>query len=269
ICITQVDTSTAVLNDVKSISQLCKQLSPTSLISVDGVCSFGGERFAFDDWKIDAAMTCSQKALGAPPGLALLMFSQQSIDTFRQRTTPVPTYYANLNNWLPIMDAYANRKPSYFATPNVNLIRSLNTSLKLLLDIGIENIVRLHEENAQKFRNIVIKSFDLKFVPTTDKNMANTLSAIYYPKEMTDEQRTKFLGLVKESQVVIAGGLHKKIKTEYFRVGHMGYSVWGGQQQHVVQTLKAIEKALKESGHKINEIGKEDFLSFSCKTSKI
>lgn len=43
ICLTQVDTSTAVLNDIKKWATLVRQHQPNALISVDGVCSFGGE----------------------------------------------------------------------------------------------------------------------------------------------------------------------------------------------------------------------------------
>jgi alanine-glyoxylate transaminase/serine-glyoxylate transaminase/serine-pyruvate transaminase len=64
IALTQVDTSTAVLNDIKALSELVQRVSPSTLVAVDGVCSFGSEVFYMDDWKVDAAMTCSQKGLG-------------------------------------------------------------------------------------------------------------------------------------------------------------------------------------------------------------
>ena len=53
--------------------------APHTLIAVDGVCSFMAEELRFDEWGIDAAMTCSQKALGAPPGLSLVLVSNRAL----------------------------------------------------------------------------------------------------------------------------------------------------------------------------------------------
>ena len=41
ITITHVDTSTSVLMDVESVSKIIHEVSPNSLIAVDGVCSIG------------------------------------------------------------------------------------------------------------------------------------------------------------------------------------------------------------------------------------
>jgi alanine-glyoxylate transaminase/serine-glyoxylate transaminase/serine-pyruvate transaminase len=79
ITITHVDTSTGVLNNVEEIANLIKRLSPDSLIAVDGVCSVGGERLLQEAWGIDVAMTASQKAIGVPPGLALMVVSQRAL----------------------------------------------------------------------------------------------------------------------------------------------------------------------------------------------
>lgn len=50
ITITHVDTSSSVLNDVKAISAIVKEVSPTTLIAVDGVCSIGAEEFLMEEW---------------------------------------------------------------------------------------------------------------------------------------------------------------------------------------------------------------------------
>ena len=48
-----------------------RKKAPSTLIVVDGVCSFGAESLYFDDWGIDFVLTASQKALGVPPGRRL------------------------------------------------------------------------------------------------------------------------------------------------------------------------------------------------------
>lgn len=79
ITITHVDTSTGVLADVKGISEVVKKQSPNTLIIVDGVCSVGCEELRFDEWGIDVVLTASQKALGVPPGLSILVASERAI----------------------------------------------------------------------------------------------------------------------------------------------------------------------------------------------
>src|ERR687883_225087 len=70
VTITHVDTSTGVRLDVEPLSRLARERD--ALVLVYGVCSIGGEEFHGDAWGVDVAFTASQKAIGAPPGLAVI-----------------------------------------------------------------------------------------------------------------------------------------------------------------------------------------------------
>ena len=125
--ITQVDTSTGVLADVQALAGAGQ--AHGALVVVDGVCSVAGEELRMADWGVDLAFTASQKAISVPPGLALAVARPAALEAFRARQTPVGSYYADWSNWLPVMEAYEARKPSYFGTPAVNLVWALNVSL--------------------------------------------------------------------------------------------------------------------------------------------
>lgn len=101
ITITHTDTSTGVLSDVQAVSKLVQRVSPNTLVVVDGVCSVGCEELRFDDWGLDVVLTASQKAIGAPAGLCIMMFSGKAIKTFEARKAPPGSYFASLKNWLP------------------------------------------------------------------------------------------------------------------------------------------------------------------------
>lgn len=101
ITITHTDTSTGVLSDVKAVSELVHKVSPDTLVVVDGVCSVGCEEIRFDDWGIDVVVTASQKAIGVPAGLCIMMVSGRGIDRFKARKTPPSAYFASFANWLP------------------------------------------------------------------------------------------------------------------------------------------------------------------------
>jgi len=101
ITITHVDTSTGVLSDIKSVSELVHRVSPETLVVVDGVCSVGSEEIRFDEWGLDIVMTASQKGIGCPAGLSILMVSGRAIETYKNRKSPVNSYFPSWKNWLP------------------------------------------------------------------------------------------------------------------------------------------------------------------------
>lgn len=101
ITVTHVDTSTGVLSEIKALSELVHRVSPETLVVVDGVCSVGCEEIAFDEWKLDVVLTASQKAIGCPAGLSILMASGRAMERFNSRKAKPGYYFASWKNWLP------------------------------------------------------------------------------------------------------------------------------------------------------------------------
>ena len=238
--ITHVDTSTGILVNAKPIAELAEKYNVLSIL--DGVCSVAGEEIHQEEWGLDIVLTASQKAIGVPPGLALLVASKKAIKTWKRRKTPVSNYYADWENWLPIMKAYQDRKPSYFGTPAVNLIVALESSLKIINNEGVRVRIERHQKLASSFR-LAISALGLKILPVNGNIAANTLTAIYYPKGVDGNILLKH---VSDFDIILAGGLLPEIKADYFRVGHMG-SV---SSRDLIATLSALEYALFKSGYK-------------------
>lgn len=111
ITVTHVDTSTGVLSDIKELAELVHRVSPETLVIVDGVCSVGSEEIRFDQWGIDVVLTASQKAIGCPAGLCIVMCSSRAIESFKNRKQPPGSYFASFKNWLPSMIAEPLRAP--------------------------------------------------------------------------------------------------------------------------------------------------------------
>jgi alanine-glyoxylate transaminase/serine-glyoxylate transaminase/serine-pyruvate transaminase len=237
--ITHVDTSTGVAADVKSLATLGHEYGVVVL--VDGVCSVAGEEMRQEEWGIDLALTASQKAIGVPPGLALVVAGPQAIDAFRRRKTPVANYYADWENWLPIMEAYEARKPSYFGTPAVNLIWALNVSLAQILEEGMDARFARHRRLSEAFK-AAITALGMKQLPVSPDKLAATLTAPYYPQGVDQT----LLGYINAAGVILAGGLHPAIKGQYFRVGHMG----AVDESDILATIGAIEQGLAQAGYK-------------------
>jgi len=238
--ITQVDTSTGVIADVKQIAALGRQFG--ILVVVDGVCSVAGEKLHMDTWGVDLTLTASQKAIGVPPGLALLMIGPRAFEAFQKRSMPVQNYYADWTNWLPIMQAYEARKPGYFGTPPVNLIYALQVSLGQILSEGMEHRVARHLAISQACK-AGIHALGLTQLPLRPEYAAHTLTAPRYPAGV---KGADFLEKVLQSGVTLAGGLLPGIRNEYFRIGHMGAVTLSD----VLATISAIENALEGCGYK-------------------
>ena len=235
---THVDTSTAVRVNPEPLSKLGEKYGVLTLL--DGVCSVGGEKIHQEEWGIDVVLTASQKAIGVPPGLALLVASPRAMSAWLSRKTPVNNYFVDWKNWLPIMEAYEARKPSYFATPAVNLISALNVSLKGILKEGMESRVERHWFLSEALKSAV-KVIGLRQVPLSTEYNSFTLTAPFYPEGVNGGE---LLSKIREAGVTLAGGLHPDIKEKYFRIGHMG-SI---KPQDILATVVAIENGLYACG---------------------
>lgn len=240
--VTHVDTSTGVVADVAEMAALGRRHD--TLVVVDGVCSVAGEELRMADWGVDVALTASQKAVGVPPGLALLVAGPRAMEAFRRRRAPVANYYADWGNWLPVMEAYEARKTAYFGTPAVNLVEALNVSLGQILAEGMEARFRRHRALGRACKQ-AMAALGLTQVPLKPEYAANTMTAPRYPQGI---KGAEFLPKVKAAGAVLAGGLHPEIKDEYFRIGHMGPTKIGD----LLATVGAIEAGLAQCGYKFD-----------------
>jgi alanine-glyoxylate transaminase / serine-glyoxylate transaminase / serine-pyruvate transaminase len=236
---THVDTSTGVRADAEGLARLANE---RELISVfDGVCATGAERFEMEAWGADVYLTASQKAIGLPAGLALLVMSPRALRA-REALAQPPPMALDVQEWTPIMRAYEERRPSYFSTPATNLVSALDVGLGEILETehrgheGIEARWSLHAAAADAMR-AALSSLGLSLLPEANL-AANTLSAVRYPKGVD----ASLVGAIKAAGVVVAGGLHPACKAEYFRVGHMGHSAT--QREHLLRTIEALGSAL-------------------------
>lgn len=268
ISVTHVDTSTGVLSEIKALSELVHRVSPETLVVVDGVCSVGCEEICFDEWGIDAVLTASQKAIGCPPGLSILMCSERAMATFKNRKTPPSSYFASFKNWLPstypshdaknfissssqantveVMQNYEAKKASYFATPPTQLINALHTALTQILSRPLSERFAVHREASQRIKSTVT-SYGLKQLATKPENQANGMTAIYLPEGV---KAADILPNILKKGVIFAGGLHKEIAAKYIRFGHMGVSVTDPKRDDIERALKALKEGLGDAGVK-------------------
>lgn len=242
---THVDTSTAALCDPKPLTVVAREHGALAIF--DGVCATAAERFEMEAWGADVYLTASQKAIGLPPGLALLVAGERALAVREARRASVPMSL-DWQAWRPIMQAYEARKAAYFATPPTNLVLALSVGLAEILAEGMEARFALHARGARAMQ-AAWDVLGLRPVPSRPANMAHTLSALRFPAGVD----ASLVGKIAERGVVVAGGLHPAIRSEYFRVGHMGYALT--RTDYLMRTVEAVAGALDASGHAADAAG--------------
>lgn len=235
---THVDTSTATRVDPRPLAALARERGALSVF--DGVCATAGEPFEMEAWGADVYLTASQKAIGVPPGLALLVASERALAARDARTSPPPLAW-DFQSWGPIMRAYEERRPSYFATPPTSLVPALAVALREILEGGIEARWAAHARAARAL-GAAWDVLGLSHVPPRADQRATTLSALRYPARVD----ASLVAKIAERGVVVAGGLHAQIRGEYFRVGHMGYAIT--RTDLLMRTIEAVAGGLTDSG---------------------
>lgn len=235
VTITHADTSTGVASDLEALIPLIKRAG--ALAIVDGVVATAAmeedmsKGYGSEQAKIDIILTGSQKAIGIPPGLAIVAFSKEALAA-REALGKVRAYYADIYNWRGVMD-----DPStYFATPPVNLIYAYHAALKIVLAEGMDKRVERHISYGRAVR-AAMRSYGM--TPLAQEDVAApTLSCIFYPEGVDD---AVFRTSLASRGVIVAGSL-AHVAGKAFRIGHMGNVT----AEQLEQAVRAIGEALAE-----------------------
>ena len=229
VTVTHVDTASGVLADAQGLAAAAAPSG--ALLVLDGVCATAAVAEEMDAWGYDCVLTGAQKALGVPPGLALLAVS----DRYRERRAALGTvagYYGDLARW----DPAAEDPTRYFSTQATSLVRALDVALAEVLAEGLPARFARHRRVADAFRE---GAGGLGLRPLTrPEALAPTLSVLEAPADV-DAAAVRLAML--ERGVAVAGGLGPWAGRA-LRVGHMGTA----GQEEVTRTLEVMAAALDE-----------------------
>lgn len=242
LALTHVDTSTGVLLDLEEFLRIGRNRGVLTI--VDAVCSLGAEPLAMLEWGAWAVVAASQKALGGPPGLALVMASPWALEARRRLAVPPPLSY-DYQSWTSVMEACEEGRFAYFGTPATGLVLALEAAMEELFRLGGEDapleFPRRHRLAARAIR-AGLGVLGLEMLPARESIAASGLSAVRYPRGIGSE----LLEAVLAEGVVLAPGLHPQIRDETFRIGHLGPVVY--RDDALVRTVEALGRGLRACG---------------------
>jgi alanine-glyoxylate transaminase/serine-glyoxylate transaminase/serine-pyruvate transaminase len=224
------ETSTGVLNPVEQIAAVAAQHGAMTV--VDAVTSLGAVPLVTSAWKIDVCYSCSQKGLGAPPGLAPVTFSPRALE----QRVPSRSFYLDLGL---LEDYWVRRK--YHHTMSAPLAFALREALAVIEEEGLEARHARHERQHLALA-AGLEALGLSLLPPPGERLW-TLNAVRVP-DGVDEAAVR-RRLLDEFQIEIGAGLGP-LAGRIWRVGLMGS---GSTLANVLLFLAAFERCLRAAGH--------------------
>lgn len=229
VLLTHNETSTGVTNDLRAIAEAIHSVEEPPLLLVDAVSSLGAIDLRTDEWGCDVVVTASQKALMAPPGLALISVSPRAWEAVEN--SRMPRFYWDFRR----MREYALKRQTPF-TPAVSALFGLREALKRIRDEGLGNIFARHHRVAD-FTRRGIKSLGLDLFPE-ESCASDTVTAVRVPEGVNADEVIRQLH--HEYGIVIAGG-QGPLRGKILRIGHMGYV----EEKDVQGVLEALAIVLR------------------------
>jgi len=225
VAMVHAETSTGVLNPVEALAAVAREHG--CLTITDAVTSLGGHPFDAAAWGVDAVYSCSQKGLGAPSGLAPVMFSPRALETARCRS-----FYLDARL---LHDYWVGRK--YHHTISAPLIYALREALLIVEEEGLEARWARHRQHHELLLS-GLGAVGLRVLPPPPERLW-TLNAVCVPEGVDEAAVRRFL--LKEFNLEIGAGLGP-LAGRIWRVGLMGA---GATRHHVLLFLGALEQALR------------------------
>ncbi len=203
------DTSTGVVNDLKTLAQIVHEESD-ALVVVDSVSGLACEPLEMDAWGLDVVLTGSQKGLMNAPGLGFAALSERAWKSVEAAKLPRFNFDYRL-----MKKSLADRETPW--TPAISVVVGQAAALKLLRAEGMENVWKRHDALAAHARAALSAKLALPFYA---KNPANILTGVVLPVGVDGNKL--LADILREEGISIAGGqLH--LKGKIVRLAHMGY----------------------------------------------
>lgn len=234
---THNETATGVTSDVAAVRRVMDECGHNALLFVDGVSSIGSVDFRMDDWRVDLAVTGSQKGLMLPAGLGILAVSEKAIEASKAATSR--------RAYFEFRDMLTLNETGYFPyTPPTQLFHGLRKSLDRIFAEGLDTVIARHHRLAEGVRRGV-HAWGFSLCAEHESLQSNTVSAIKVP-EGVDAREVIKIGYARYN-ASFGSGL-ARLAGKVFRIGHLGDLNEG----MCLTALSIAEMALVEAGAKID-----------------
>ena len=233
VAIVHAETSTGALNPVRELAAIAREQD--ALVLVDAVTSFGGHPLEVDAWGIDACYSCTQKCLGAPSGLAPVVFGPRAL----ARRVKCRSFYFDLQL---LEDYWVRRK--YHHTMSSTLVYAIDEALAIVEEEGLDARWARHERNHKALLD-TLKPLGLSVLPPEGERLW-TLNAVRVPEGVDEAAVRKHL--LEQFNMEIGAGLGP-LAGKIWRIGLMGAS---SSPRLILLLAAALDSAFVAQGRHVH-----------------
>lgn len=205
------ETATGVTSDIGGLRKVMDAVDHRALLFVDAVSSLASIDFRMDEWRVDLAVSGSQKGLMLPAGLGILATSPRALHAMESATSR--------RCYFDLADMISINASGYFPyTPALPMLYGLRESLDLIFEEGLENIFKRHHYLAEGVR-AAVGGWGLKLCAREPKWFSDTVSAVMVPEGINAAHVIDVA--FRRYNLALGAGL-SKVARKLFRIGHLG-----------------------------------------------
>jgi alanine-glyoxylate transaminase/serine-glyoxylate transaminase/serine-pyruvate transaminase len=227
------ETSTGVTSRVREIREAMTGSAHPALLIVDAISSLGSIDYRHDDWGVDVSVSCSQKGLMLPPGLAFNALSERALAAHERARMP-RSYF----DWSEMLRT--NRKGFFPYTPATTLLFGLRESLAMLQEEGLASVFRRHDRYAAATR-AAVDAWGLENVCQDPAEFSSVLTAVLLPEGSDADELRRII--LERYDMSLGTGLGR-LAGRAFRIGHLG----AFNELMLIGTLGGVEMGLGVAG---------------------
>jgi len=230
-----VETTTGACQPIEPMVAVARKHG--ALVAMDCVTSLGGIPIDIDALGVDAAGSCSQKCLGAPPGLGPITISPRAMAAVAARKAKPHTWYFDLGLLFQYWgENGAEKKRAFHHTAPISSIYGFHEALRVILEEGLEARWARH----QSAHDMLVRGLDKLGISlfTPAANQCATINVLAIPSGVDD---AKVRARMLERGVEMSGGLGQ-LAGKVWRVGIMGHNA---QAERVDRFLGALGESLR------------------------
>ncbi len=231
VSVVHAETSTGAEFPLGELAEAMRASGSDALLYADCVTSLGGQQVEAEAWGIDYGYSCSQKALGCPPGIAPVTISERGVAAIQRHQGAVPYYY----DFEELSKYWIDRPITYHHTMPILQYYALYTGIRLALEEGLEARWARNADAGRYFQE-EIRSRGYELLADPDHQLVE-LTAVKVPEGVDGKEvQTRIL---REHGIEVGGGLGPKAPP-IWRVGLMGVNAHRETADRVLSAFDAV-----------------------------
>jgi alanine-glyoxylate transaminase/serine-glyoxylate transaminase/serine-pyruvate transaminase len=237
LAVVHAETSTGIYQPVEELGAIAHRCG--ALMVMDAVTSLGCVPVEIDRWQVDACYSCTQKGIGAPPGLAPVTFSERAMQAVRTRKQKCRSWYFDV----AMIERYWGPDRLYHHTAPISMNYAIYEALRIVVEEGLEARFKRHAANAAALQ-AGLQAMGLELAAQQGYRLPQ-LTAVRVPDGI-DEAKVR-ADLLRIFNLEIGAGLGV-FRGKVWRIGLMGES---SRRENVILVLNALETVLAAQGTEI------------------